>query len=159
MTRQRSQKLDCKQHLISRGWKKSRIRLKSAKQGAELSTHESQSHRDFDQELRAIQYWPALTITSAQNPRHCHRQNSPVPIQLHRPDINDRPPLTPNFGRHSTLSGGYAILLRWMERQGCEHASQLARFNRVLPNCFLNPQRFDGDMFETTTTSQHDGTA
>ena len=32
-------------------------------------------------------------------------------------------------------------------------------FNRVLPNGFLNPQRFDGDVFETsTTTSQHDGT-
>ena len=26
-------------------------------------------------------------------------------------------------------------------------------------NCFLNPQRFDGDMFESsTTTSKHDGT-
>ena len=31
--------------------------------------------------------------------------------------------------------------------------------NTVLTHCFLNPQRFDGDMFETsTTTSQYDGT-
>ena len=31
-------------------------------------------------------------------------------------------------------------------------------FNRVLTRGFLNPQRFDGDVFETSTpTSQHDG--
>ena len=31
--------------------------------------------------------------------------------------------------------------------------------DRIITDCFLNPQRFDGDMFESsTTTSEHDGT-
>ena len=42
----------------------------------------------------------------------------------------------------SALSSGYVILLRWMERQGCEHASHLARFSGFqssTPQLLLEP--------------------
>ena len=40
----------------------------------------------------------------------------------HRPEFKPRPL---SLGMHSTLSGAFLVLLRWMERHGCGHASHL----------------------------------
>ena len=48
----------------------------------------------------------------------------------------------------------------WRGKYVRMHRISRDSFNRdqILTNCFLNPQRFDGDMFESsTTTSEHDG--
>ena len=54
--------------------------------------------------------------------RHRHRREANLSQPHHTPEFKPRPL---RLGMHSTLSGAFLVLPRWMERQGCGHALHL----------------------------------
>ena len=101
---------------------------------------------DTGQEFRTIQYWPARVIAPIKRPRHHRRW----------PDVKPRPLL---LCMHSALSGVFLVLPRWSKDVSMHLISgNSINLNRVFTHGFLHPQRLDGDVLKTTTTtSQHDG--
>ena len=96
----------------------------SANSGEQTARHEQQrmelvSIHVTGQDLRTIHDWPARIIVPIKRSRHRHYRGT-TPRHHHRPDFKSR---CLRLYTHSFLSGGYVILLRWMERQGCERAS------------------------------------
>ena len=86
----------------------------------------------------------------------------PVLGSASQPLVTTRSPPSPQYEIHSTLSDVLSVRLHWMEKQIHAHASHLADFlsrDRILTSCFLNPQRFYGEMLQSSTpASENDGT-
>ena len=150
------------------------------------SHHQWGSNSDCSNHLRRIHsdqfYDQHFSISSNQSTTHqfheisCHQisrlQVQPLTLAMFRAFLYQNsssmprsPPASSNsrfrkpfnsdrcFFSSSTLDGEASM-------RACNRISRDS-FNRdqILTNCFLNPQRFDGDMFESsTTTSEHDGT-
>ena len=114
---------------------------------------------DTDPDLPTIQCWPACIISPIQRPKHRHRKEANLSQPRHRPEFKPRPL---RLCMHSTLSNLQLLRTGWRGKDvGMHHisGSSLSIVTGVLPDNFFNTQIFDGDVFEsTTTTSQHDGT-